>query len=303
MATAAGGAIAISNSNQTLEIRAAGNLTIGAAESVTNGTIQVDGGTLTVAPGLTIGTGAVLIGMGTVAASTAIGGFAPRLTGSYDSTALAEFAADGAGSDVFLTEPNQFTARGPVDSWYDSSAWSSGVPMAVASTAVTFSNNSNASYLFIPNTITFPGNLREATGTGTITWAINDGNGTTPAAYISELTLVNQGVIFVGAAANVTAGNGTNAVVLGFSPSSDRLDLSALLSGVAPTGLEASGLSAYVTLGASVAGGPNGFTTRLSINGPGGTASVCLDSTVPISSGNWGTSSQLHGALTLTTRP
>ncbi len=44
--------------NQTLEIGAAGALTINAAESITNGTIQLDGGTLTDNAGLTVGSGA-----------------------------------------------------------------------------------------------------------------------------------------------------------------------------------------------------------------------------------------------------
>ena len=61
-----GSAIAINDSRQTLEIGAGGTLTITAAESITNGTIQLDGGTLTGAAGLTIGSGAVMIGSGFV---------------------------------------------------------------------------------------------------------------------------------------------------------------------------------------------------------------------------------------------
>ena len=68
-----GGAIAINSANQTLEIGTGGNLTIGAAESITNGTIQLSGGTLTDASGLTIGSGATLTGSGTVAANIAAG--------------------------------------------------------------------------------------------------------------------------------------------------------------------------------------------------------------------------------------
>ena len=71
-ATAAA-AIAINSVNQTLEIGTGGSLTIGAAESITNGTIQLSGGTLTDASGLTIGSGATLTGFGTVAANIAAG--------------------------------------------------------------------------------------------------------------------------------------------------------------------------------------------------------------------------------------
>ncbi|WGD54678.1 Ig-like domain-containing protein [Bradyrhizobium sp. CB1650] len=66
-------AISISNANQTLEIGAGGNLTISAAQSITNGKIQLDGGTLTDASGLTIGSSATLTGSGTVAANIAAG--------------------------------------------------------------------------------------------------------------------------------------------------------------------------------------------------------------------------------------
>ena len=63
-ATAAA-AITVNNSNQTLEIASSGNLTItGGAESITNGTVQLAGGTLT--SGLTIGSGATLSGFGSV---------------------------------------------------------------------------------------------------------------------------------------------------------------------------------------------------------------------------------------------
>jgi len=58
--------ITINNSNQTLEIGSAGNLTItGGTESITNGKIQIDGGILSTS-GLTIGNAATLIGSGTV---------------------------------------------------------------------------------------------------------------------------------------------------------------------------------------------------------------------------------------------
>lgn len=57
-------AIAINDANQTLEIGPTDALTINAAESVTNGTIKLYGGTLTAA---SVGSGANLIGSGTVA--------------------------------------------------------------------------------------------------------------------------------------------------------------------------------------------------------------------------------------------
>jgi Hint domain-containing protein len=57
-------AISITNANQTLEI--GGNLTIGASESITNGTIRLSGGTLNDSLGVTLGSGGRLTGVGTV---------------------------------------------------------------------------------------------------------------------------------------------------------------------------------------------------------------------------------------------
>src|SRR5919198_464712 len=67
-ATAAS-AITINNANQTLEVGTGGNLTISAAESITNGTIVMSGGTLNDASGITVGSGATLSGQGTVTAN------------------------------------------------------------------------------------------------------------------------------------------------------------------------------------------------------------------------------------------
>ena len=65
-------AITLNNTNQTLEIGSAGSLTISAAQSATNGTIKIDGGTLTEASGITLTSPAALTGMGTIAANTAL---------------------------------------------------------------------------------------------------------------------------------------------------------------------------------------------------------------------------------------
>jgi hypothetical protein len=69
-ATAAG-AIAINNANQTLEIGSGGALTINAAETITNGRIQLGGGALKDVSGISVGSGAHLTGFGAVTAGTA----------------------------------------------------------------------------------------------------------------------------------------------------------------------------------------------------------------------------------------
>lgn len=69
-----GSAIAISSANQTLEIGTGGDVTIGVAESITNGRIVMSGGTLADPTGVTIGKKATLSGYGTVAADVTVNG-------------------------------------------------------------------------------------------------------------------------------------------------------------------------------------------------------------------------------------
>src|SRR5262249_30982001 len=86
-------------------------------------------------------------------------------------------------------------------------AWAGGnVPGTTTAVNVIFNNNSSAANLNIPNYIYMPGRLQEATGS--TTWTINDNNGGT-APFTSELTLVNQGSIFVNGTPDFTQGSGT----------------------------------------------------------------------------------------------
>src|SRR6266567_2878562 len=101
------GAIAIGSSNQTLEIGAAGSLTIGAAETITGGKIQLDGGTLTDASGINFGTGGTLSGYGVLSATLSGGGTITTNGGTLefknavDSSAISTFQiANVAGSDL-----------------------------------------------------------------------------------------------------------------------------------------------------------------------------------------------------------
>jgi hypothetical protein len=59
-------AISITSSNQTLEIGASGALTIVGQQTVSGGTIRLDGGSLTDSSGLVVGTSGTLTGFGTV---------------------------------------------------------------------------------------------------------------------------------------------------------------------------------------------------------------------------------------------
>ena len=71
---------------------------------------------------------------------------------------------------------------------------------------ITFVNYDNSS-----DDITMPATLQQATGSGTSTWTISDSSNThgTVSQYTSELTLVNQGTIFVNGTDNFTAGSAT----------------------------------------------------------------------------------------------
>ena len=73
----------------------------------------------------------------------------------------------------------------------------------VANTSYSFSNfNSGANYIYLPST------LQQATGTGTSTWTIAD-NANGASQYVSALSLVNQGTIFVNGTNNFNAGSAT----------------------------------------------------------------------------------------------
>ena len=72
--TVTAAAFPINNANQTLEIGASGNLTLTGAQTVSNGKIQLDGGTLTDSAGITLTSPGQLTGSGTISANTAISG-------------------------------------------------------------------------------------------------------------------------------------------------------------------------------------------------------------------------------------
>ena len=109
--TATAGAIAIANNTQTLEIGTAGSLTITAAESITNGTIQLDGGTLIDAAGVTLGTGATLTGTGTAGAITMTGGTVTQSGGGLTlSSITGRGTVNGAPTVTTIT-----ASGGPLD--------------------------------------------------------------------------------------------------------------------------------------------------------------------------------------------
>jgi large repetitive protein len=123
--TLAATSIAIANNTQTLEIGAAGSLTISAAESITNGTIKLDGGTalLTDASGLTIGAGATLTGAGKVTANIATGtgtitasGGTLNIAGNIGSSISLDIGS-GATLELGGTSTSTVTFQGSTGKW------------------------------------------------------------------------------------------------------------------------------------------------------------------------------------------
>ena len=111
--TSTHGAIAINDAHQTLEVGAGGNLTLTTAESITNGTIKMSGGTLADVAGLTIGAGASLQGFGTVTAATGGPGTILATGGTLKLTA----ALDGAtASDIHIGDGAVLKLDGTVGS-------------------------------------------------------------------------------------------------------------------------------------------------------------------------------------------
>lgn len=99
---ATSGAISINNANQTLEIDHAGQLTLTAAESITKGIIKLNAGAvLTDAAKITIGSGATLLGVGTVNGPLTVTGRANAtgglltLNGTIGGTGTLEILNDG----------------------------------------------------------------------------------------------------------------------------------------------------------------------------------------------------------------
>jgi hypothetical protein len=87
-------AISINSGNQTLEIGGGGALTIDALQSLTSGTIKMDGGALTDAFGVTLGAGANLTGFGT---------FNPAFTGINSGVVTASGGTLDLVADVGVT--------------------------------------------------------------------------------------------------------------------------------------------------------------------------------------------------------
>ncbi|WP_374545261.1 Hint domain-containing protein [Rhodoblastus sp.] len=91
--------ISFSSATQTLEIGASANVKLSAsgAQTLTTGTIQLDGGTLNAASGLTLGASGKVTGQGTLSSPSVIGG-----TGTITATGGALTVTSGLGSTALV---------------------------------------------------------------------------------------------------------------------------------------------------------------------------------------------------------
>src|SRR5262249_36990790 len=123
--TAGSGGVSISRANETLELGASGSRTVSAAEGMTNGTMRVDGGTLTDSSGVTIGSGATLTGTGTAGVITLAGGTVTQSGGTLTLTSIT-----GSGTVNGVTGAGTITASGGT---LDLTGTISGATLAIAS--------------------------------------------------------------------------------------------------------------------------------------------------------------------------
>ncbi|MFO1061424.1 MAG: DUF4347 domain-containing protein [Dongiaceae bacterium] len=143
----------------------------------------------------------------TITVNSGAGSFNLSLSSAPAAGSYVNWISDGAnGTDVFLSTDAQLHARGAVDSWLDATSWGGTVP-TTAGTDLTFINSGATANLFVPNVIYIPGSVSAATGSST--WTIDDNFGGT-SQYLSALTVVNQGAIFVNGTADTTPGSATS---------------------------------------------------------------------------------------------
>jgi hypothetical protein len=183
-------AITISNANQTLEVGTGGNLTINAAESITNGTIVLSGGTLNDASGITVGSGATLSGQGTVTANLSGGG---TVTASGGTLTLSGTVTSGPTFTIATGSVSDLKFTGT----------------ATAASAITINNANQTLEVGTGGTLTI--NAAESITNGSIVMSggtLNDSSGITVG---SGATLSGQGTVTaaLSGSGTVTASGGT----------------------------------------------------------------------------------------------
>ena len=153
----------------------------------------------------------------TVNTTPGSGSFTLQLSGSYAAGTQVDYIQGAGGSgttDIFLSNATQpsayaFKAQGANDTWADPTSWggANAIPLTSpsnsAGTTISFTNKDSGS-----DEIVIPSTVAQATGPGTDSWTINDTAGS-PNQFTSDLTLINEGQIFVNATNNYTPGSGS----------------------------------------------------------------------------------------------
>jgi hypothetical protein len=315
-ATAAA-AITLNNANQTVEIATGGSLTINAAQSASNGTIKLSGGTLTDASGITLTSPASLTGFGTVAANTAISGTGTIKASSgtldllgtvnsgpvlvIDTTASSDLKIDGtatAAAAITLNNANQTLEIGSSGSLTISAAQSatnatiqldggtltdaSGLTIG-SSASLTGKGKVSANITTSAGTITASGGTLEVNGTVTNATLLQIGSGTTDTLKLDGVSSATT-VTFLGSTGTLevnTAGTltVTNALSVGAN--------TVLLDGAGSTLTDSNGIS----LTGGTISGAGSVAANTNISGSG---------TVAISISTAGSITASAGTLDLT---
>jgi hypothetical protein len=142
------GVIQISSANQTVEIGAAGNLTLSSlVETMTNGTIKLDGGILTDTSGLTVGGGATLTGFGSAPVVTLAGGTVTQSGGTLSTSSITGFGTVNGvtGAPTITASKGLLDLTGTVASGMVLQADS--VPSSVLELGGTISTSTSFTYL------------------------------------------------------------------------------------------------------------------------------------------------------------
>ena len=233
-------ALTINNANQTLEIGPSASVTLTGAESITNGTINMAGGTLTDSSGLTIGTSATLTGFGTVAANIATGtgtitasGGTLNLTGTVASGNTFTIATGSASTLEFSNTATAASAIAISNANQTLQVGSGGSLTIGAAESIT-----NGTIKMTGGTLTDSSGLTigtsaNLTGSGLVTAAVNGAGTITASGGTLEVSgavdATTASTINIAAGATLkfdsTVGTGTVTPVVTFQSSTGVLDL------------------------------------------------------------------------------
>ena len=258
-------AIAISSTAPILEIAAAGNLTISANQTVTGGTIQLDGGTLnaTGSSGLTLGNATGVSGFGTLGRVRANGTTtAPTITASGGQLEITSTVTN-TSSNLAITIGSAIGDKLLLD------AASAAKSLTFSGSAQTLELNT-AGTLTLTNALAINSNAVKLDGPTTSALTDNAGISLTTGSITGAGKVT--GAVSVSGAATITATGGTLEIVSGISDTGNLLTLAIANGASNILLLDAANTAHAVTFGAA-------GTLKLNTNG-----ALTVDNTLAVGS-------------------